>query len=260
MNTKEKIKKELDDLLKDAKNLISYLKGKVKKIEIFYEEYQHWYTRALKAVEFFAPDRLNEFKNYYEINPKRKTVNDQTYTIQDFINDIDPNPPDPSKKDLSFLEASYSVPIETFNCKHRTSKNFFTQYTILKSISARIDSALSQAEATLFAELQDAELETAEKLLKISPRAAGVIAGVILEAFLQKIAKNHNIPIKKNPTISNLNDPLKQAGVYDTTNWRKISFLADIRNLCGHKKEDEPTVEKVKELIEGVNWAIKNIS
>ncbi len=71
---------------------------------------------------------------------------------------------------------------------------------------------------------------------------------------------NHKIPIrKKDPTIADLNDPLKQKGVYDVPMWRKIQLLGDIRNLCTHKKTSEPTDEQVDELIAGVNSVIKNV-
>jgi hypothetical protein len=135
------------------------------------------------------------------------------------------------------------------------------QVLILRSIRDRIDSVLSNLEAALFADLKDAELATATVLLKVSPRAAGALAGVILEAHLQRVAISRGVAIaRKSPTLSDLNEPLKQAGVYDMASWRKITFLADIRNLCSHKKGDDPKGEQVQELLEGVNWALKTIS
>ena len=119
---------------------------------------------------------------------------------------------------------------------------------------------MANAELAIFTEIKDAELATCNQLIKISPRAAGVIAGVVLEGYLQKVADNHDIKIrKKAPTVSDLNDPLKKEEVYDTATWRKISFLADIRNLCSHKKSDDPTRDQVQELIDGVNWVTKNV-
>lgn len=82
-----------------------------------------------------------------------------------------------------------------------------------------------------------------------------------MEGHLQKVAEHHGIKIaKKGPTIADLNDPLKAAAVLDTVAWRKISYLADIRNLCSHKKTTDPTLEQAAELVEGVRWAVKNIS
>ena len=112
----------------------------------------------------------------------------------------------------------------------------------------------------LFAELQDSELVAADQLKKVSKRAAGALAGVVLERHLQRVTQNHRISIrKKSPSISDLNDPLKNAGVYDVPTWRKIQLLADIRNLCAHQKNREPTDDEVDEIISGVNWVIKSI-
>jgi hypothetical protein len=83
---------------------------------------------------------------------------------------------------------------------------------------------------------------------------------VLVEGHLQKVADLHGIRVsKKNPTISDLNDPLKAAGVVDTAAWRKIGYLADLRNLCAHKKDAEPTKTQVDELIQGAQWLTKNV-
>ena len=112
----------------------------------------------------------------------------------------------------------------------------------------------------MFAELQDEELKTASQLVEISLRAAGAVAGVVLEGHLQRVATNHGVGIsKRNPTIADLNDPLKADGVYDLPTWRKIQHLADIRNYCDHKKEREPKEDEVKELIAGTDAIIKTI-
>ncbi len=121
-------------------------------------------------------------------------------------------------------------------------------------------SVLSNIDGQLLSELQEAERETARQLLKVSVRAAGSLVGVVVESHLQKVVKAHGITMrKKHPTISDLNDPLKKEGVIDVPAWRKIAYLADIRNICSHKKDAEPTKEQVTELIDGANWLIKNV-
>ena len=81
-----------------------------------------------------------------------------------------------------------------------------------------------------------------------------------MKGIYKKVAINHGVKLgKKNRTIANLNDPLKAAGIIDTPAWRKISFLADLRNLCSHKKDVEPSKEQVEELIQGAEWLNKNI-
>ena len=92
----------------------------------------------------------------------------------------------------------------------------------------------------LYAELQDNEVVVARELIKVNLRAAGALVGVLIEGHLQKVASAHGVTItKKNPTIADLNDPLKAASVIDMPTWRKISFLADLRNLCSHKKDSD---------------------
>ncbi|MFA4987109.1 MAG: hypothetical protein WC712_11025 [Candidatus Brocadiia bacterium] len=111
------------------------------------------------------------------------------------------------------------------------------------------------------ATLQESEISTARRLATVSLRAAGALLGVVIEGHLQKVAVNHSVKIaKKEPTIADLSEPLKASGVIDIPTWRKISYLADLRNICSHKKGDEPTKEQVEELIQGADWLTKNVS
>lgn len=64
---------------------------------------------------------------------------------------------------------------------------------------------------------------------------------------------------KINPTISDLNNPLKKEGIYDLPTWRQIQVLGDIRNLCVHNKEREPTEVEVKKLIQETDNIIKTV-
>lgn len=248
MTSKEKLKKEINDCINDTAPLILYLQGKLKK-ELaekysFQHEYQKWYSKTLKVVEFLGKDRFQEFKSYYEIDPKRKTMGYGNYYIQDYLKGVGPN--------------RWNTP--DFDTKEETLKNVYNQYTILISINDRIDSILSDIKTNLLIELQDTELETAKSLLKVNIRSSGVIAGVILESYLSSVTDNHSLTLsKRNPTLSDFNEVLKNNNIIDTTVWRKISYLGDIRNICAHKKDSEPTKEQVEELIAGVNWVTKNV-
>ena len=242
MDTKESISKEISDLYDEGVNLIKRFQDKDKKQNFRYE-YQSWYTKSLRVVEVLAPDRYPEFKSYYEIDPKRKSLGYGTYVIQDYLKGVAPG--------------SYQLP--NFDTRAQTVQNSVNQLTILHSLLGRIDSVLANIDTELLSEIQDAELETARQLSKISLRAAGSLVGVVIENHLQKLANNHGIRSrKKHPTISDLNDPLKNEGVFDTPTWRKVTYLADIRNICSHKKDIEPTKEQINELIEGANWLVKN--
>ena len=248
MSTSEIIKKELKDLLdrKQHQELVTQAKNS-DSIFQFGETYQRWYSRAYKLVESLAPERLDEFVSYYLIDPKRKLLDSTNYTIQDYIKCV------AAPKDLNNGKPLW----KTNTC---VIVRIVNQIQILESLASRVESVLQDVTGQLFAEIQDSELNAAEKLKKVSIRAAGALAGVVLERHLQRVAINHKIAIrKKDPTISDLNDPLKNKNVYDLPTYRKIQYLADIRNLCTHQKKEEPTAEKVDEMLSGVNSVIKSV-
>ena len=64
---------------------------------------------------------------------------------------------------------------------------------------------------------------------------------------------------KKDPTINDFNQPLKDNGVIEIADWRFIQHLADLRNLCDHNKKIEPKHEQIDELIDGVDKITKTI-
>ncbi|HEY8158417.1 MAG TPA: hypothetical protein VIF10_06895 [Methylobacter sp.] len=242
MPKRDLIRKELLTLYDSGLQLLNDFQKKEDKQ--FHYDYQSWYTKALKAVASLAPDRHAEFRSYYEIDPKRKTFGYGTYVIQDYLKGVRP----------------LGVHYNNFVPREQVGKCFYNQITIFHSINDRVDSVIGNIEGELYAELQDSEIVIARQLAKVSPRAAGALIGVVIEGHLQKAASNHGVKVvKKSPTIADLNDPLKSANVIDTPAWRKISYLGDLRNLCSHKKDVEPTKEQVEELIQGAEWLTKNV-
>lgn len=157
MTKREQIRKELAALYKDGVELATAFQKKEEKQ--FQYDYQRWYTKALRAVASLAPDRLSEFRSYYEIDPKRKTLGYGTYVIQDFIKGVAP--------------AGFHY--QDFDSREQTLKCFFNQITILNALSERIDSVLSDVEGELYSELQDSEIVVARQLAKVSLRAAGAL-------------------------------------------------------------------------------------
>ena len=242
MDTKETISKEISTLYEEGSKLVKAFQVKDKEPN-FYYEYQSWYTKSLRVVEVLAYDRYAEFKSYYEIDPKRKGLGYGTYVIQDYLKGVRPG----------------SYQLQDFDTRQETTRNVFNQLTILNSLRERIDSVLANIDSELLSAIQDSELETANQLAKTSLRAAGALVGVVIENHLQKLAKSHGIKSrKKHPTISDLNDPLKNEGVFDIPTRRKVTYLADIRNIYSHEKDVEPSKEQIRELIEGANWLVKN--
>jgi hypothetical protein len=128
-------------------------------------------------------------------------------------------------------------------------------------VKTRFESSLFDIRQLVQADLFDSELDAARELGKHKfTRAAGALAGVVLERHLAQVCDNHNIKMtKKAPNIADLNNALKEASVIDVPQWRFIQHLADIRNLCDHDKKSEPTVEQVDDLIAGVMKVTKTL-
>ncbi|RMF92143.1 MAG: hypothetical protein D6734_12945 [Candidatus Schekmanbacteria bacterium] len=252
-NSREAIRKELNTLLEQG---ISFLapgkkegkpkkQGKsIQKVSAF--EYQDWYTKALAVVRQLIPDRLKEFEELYKIE-KRKEIDYTTYTISDYL------------LGLSVTRGIYKE--EIVNPEIAFISKFQQQLAILRSAYARLDSILSDITGVLRADLFDNEIDAARSLLKAKHlRAAGTVAGVVLENHLSTVCNNHQISIKKkSPTIADYNDSLKNGGILDVPTWRWIQRLGDIRNLCCHAKDRDPTIEEVQELVDGVEKAVKTL-
>ena len=247
MTIKDKAKAELKDIHNEGAEILKHLIGEESdngSPPDFRFKYQSWYSRALKAVELLAADRYEEFRRYYEPDPKRKEISYGTYVIQDYLKGAAPN----------------TLTHPNFDHFYQVKLGLYNQVSILSGLMDRMDLVLSNIQEELYVELTDDEIEVAKELLKVNVRAAGAVAGVVLEGYLGKTCSNHGIKFrKKNLGISDFNEALRNDGSYKTPTWRKISYFGDIRNLCTHKKQDDPTVDQVQELIDGTEWVVKNV-
>ena len=250
-STNEKIKKEISELLEFGQNILSKElqdnqknNNKTAALSDTLLDYQDWYTKAISVLSEFAPERLEEFKQYYE-NKKRKKMNVQTYAISDFL--------------LGYIAGTNYGGEKSFNDFAAFIKKFSMQITILKSVEKKIDSILGDIKGIIEAEFFDDELEAAKELLKKNfYRASGALAGVTLERHLRNLCNKHKIKItKKNPCISDYNDALKKSNIFDVTKWRFIQHLGDLRNLCDHAKSKTPEKEDIEELLKGIDKVIK---
>jgi hypothetical protein len=246
MDHKQRIRSEVAALRSQSGALVKLIRNHEKQ---FYAGYQDWYTKAVRVVQVLAPDRLSEFRTYYDGDPKRKDISVSTYCIRDFVRGIRPSQ-DPFEK----LRGT------TFDANEVTVALFMTQTLILAALESRIDGVVAELETSIAHGIQDAEIEGAERMKKVNLRAAGALAGVVLETHLQRVADTHQIAIaKKNPTIGDLNELLKKAGVYDIPEYRKIQLIADIRNLCTHQKGKDPTPEQIDDMLNGVRSITKTL-
>ncbi len=239
----ERYKKDIEKLVQDGGNLSELLKGENDNLLRFREEYEIWYSEALYLVKVVLPDRLDDFKNYYENKKNDALKKAITYT--------------PPRSEGMMVEFDYKPAKQIDFAKSL----FVNQLNIIKSCQKRFESSLFDIKQLMQADLFDSELETAKELNKKGfNRGAGAIAGVVLEKHLSEVCDNHNVKIlKKNPTINDYNQPIKDADIIEVKDWRFIQRLADLRNLCDHDKKIEPKQEDIEELIAGVEKVSKTI-
>ena len=207
----------------------------------FTEKYETWYSEAKTLIRQLLQDRLDDFIGHYEKPKTRKKIDYESYRISDY---------------LMRLRVRGSVGPDA------AIPRFRQQLAIVKAVKNRFESSLFDIRQIVQADLFDSELEAAKALVKHGfLRAGGALAGVVMEKHLAEICKNHKIRIhKKNTVIADFNEALKRESVIDLTQWRFNQHLGDIRNLCTHNKDEEPSKDKVTELIDGVMKITKTLS
>jgi len=233
---------DLTEALKDR--AAEFVKG----IPDFRDSYQSWYSEAKVLVKQILPDRLADFVSHYERPKSRKSLTYETYRIEDYLQGLSVTRPAPFDN-------------EKIVGPDAAIQQFRQQLAILKSLKSRFESSLFDIRQLVRADLFDSDLEAADELASNKfGRAAGAMAGVVLERHLAQVCENHTIKVaKKAPTIADFNNALKEAAVIDIPQWRFIQHLADIRNLCDHSKTGEPSKEQIDDLLAGVRKVIKTL-
>jgi len=210
----------------------------------FGAEYQRWYSEALALLQQLLPSRVADFARHYERPKNRKSLTNETYRIEDYLQGL-----------------NVTRGLEKMTGPDAAVSHFEQQLAIVEAAEARFESSLFEIRQLVQADLFDSDLAAADELLEHKfTRAAGALAGVVLEKHLSQICSDHKIKLnKKRPTISDSNDSLKTAGVIDVSQWRFVQHLADIRNKCDHARTPEPTVEEVTDLLAGVRKVTKTL-
>lgn len=216
--------------------------------DCFESRYQSWYTEAGALVRQLIPDRLAEFEHLYKGDGKRREIVQTTYTIQDWLNGVRAG-------------TNRYTGESGFDDLAATTMRFQTQRAIVAAVERRFESSLFDIRQLVQADLFDSELDAARELAKNGfLRAAGAIAGVVLEKHVGQVTANHKVTMRKpRPTINDYNQALKDASVLDVPAWRNIQRLGDLRNLCDHDSHREPTKDDITELTGGVEKLTKTL-
>jgi len=199
----------------------------------FGERYQSWYSRALPLMKQLALDRYAEFQSFYAVDPRYAWRETNRHVIQDYF--------------------------QGNGAYEKTVRCFKNQLAILKSVSDRLSWRTPDTEDQLLRGQQLDLLESARELIKINERAAGVIAGSVLGAYLKKLAARHQVKLRKtSPSAAELAEALKEAKVLDIPVWSQTIWAAEIHGRC-LKEGEGPTKPQVRDLIDGTRWLLANI-
>jgi len=213
----------------------------LKTLPSFKSEYQTWYSEALALIRQLLPDRVDDFAAYYERPKARKTLDHGNYVIRDYLDGLQR--------------------IDGQTTPSAAYPKFQQQRSILSACKSRFESSLFEIRQLVQADLFDSEIDAARSLLKHGfGRAAGAIAGVVLEKHLKQVCADHKVTSgKKSPTINDLNQTLKDNSVTDIPQWRHITLLGDIRSLCDHHKGADPSDAQVTDLLDGTAKVLKTV-
>lgn len=235
MITKEALKKQLDSLHSEGSALVK------PDSEKFESMYQSWYTKALPLMKQLAADRYAEFRAYYEADSGRPLVLPHNYVIQDYLLEHLPDHDD-------------------FDHEYETARCISSQLAILKAVADRLEWQRVDTVDQAGRSLQLAALETARDLIKISERAAGALAGTVLQTFLAALAQKHKLKFRKHaPSSRDYAEALKTANVLDVPVWSQCTWLAEIHDRCLRPEGEAPTKPQVRDLIDGIHWLITNV-
>lgn len=206
-------------------------------------KYEAWYTQALAVTRQLAPDRVADFVEHYRLPKPTNHLNIGNYRLSDAVLGL------------------HIVGVKRENIMAAGAVHLRGQVAILKAVFLALDSTLMDIRTELQAELLDNELDTATDLARAKHlRAAGTVAGVVLERHLRELCASHRIKIvKKKPTMSDFYEALKTAGIIDVPTWRHMQHLGDIRNLCAHDGHREPRKDEVDDMIRDVARIVKTV-
>ena len=214
------------------------------KLPNFREEYQSWYSISLALVKQVLPDRLKDFLSYYEYPRVRKDITYENYVIRDYLQNLRV-----TRGDRIIVDGSAAI--------HKLTQ----QLNIVRAAKEALESTLIDLTSILQADLFDSEIDSARALAKSGfLRAAGAICGVVIEKHLKHICDIHMIVFtKKRLVIADFNDKLKDGEIISVPQWRFMQHLSDIRNLCDHAREREPSRAEVDDLISGTEKVLKTV-
>lgn len=202
------------------------------------KSYNSFYTRALPILEKVLPNRVTEFNECYKLN----------------------TPTPLSKYDIS----TFLVRVQCINLSREYEmeaiKLFERQQSIIEAARDLLDTQIFNLENDIRKNVYIDELDIAENLFsKGYIRASGSVAGVVLENHLKNVCKQDaSIQLNGSETLSQYNQLLKSK--IGNIIWGRIDSISRIRNACDHAKDEAPTKNDIKLLIDETKQILKDVN
>jgi hypothetical protein len=132
--------------------------------------------------------------------------------------------------------------------------HFSQQLSILSSVRDGLAYVLTDIHSLLYGDVENHLLATVYTLSQHGHRrAAGALAGVLLEIHLAHVAAKYRVAMgSTSPDITTLNAALKRGGMYNGEVWRFIQRLGALRDVCVDASRRDPTVDELTTFIHGV--------
>ena len=244
MDERDQLRFELGVLLASGRELSTDVRSESLDPRDVNERYQLWYTQTLRLVERVLSERRREFEGYYRTDQDGR---DQSATIAAILGS--PSRPRATAEKREALAGLFDPGLE--------------QATFLQLLGMQL-AILASAAPPLLPEQRcsDRELQAARLLLsKGRRRAAGAVAGVVLESHLLKVAQRHDLVLSERDSSSlpRLSRSLRKAGVCGSARSRQIERLAELGDACIRGKQ-KISPKLVAELLSGVEEILRNVS
>jgi hypothetical protein len=135
-------------------------------------------------------------------------------------------------------------------------------YTRIKSVFTAlkddyVNGYIVKYKSLIQAEVFSDQIEQAQELLDSKYYvAAAIIAGIVLETKLREIIIANKMAIGR---LDKMNADLCKEGIYNSLIQKQITAIAAIRNSAAHGKNEEFTIDQVKNMIEQVTQIVSNL-
>jgi hypothetical protein len=242
--------------------------------------YQSWYTKALRVVRQLYPELSDDFQAHYRailstrsLTPYPTWYRKVLRVMHKLTPQRDDDAPDPSQgrqddKPVASYATKTSVGMEILQNGETIASGRITfltrlshQLRMLNSVRNGLEYMLADLQSTLYGEVGNHILATAYALFhRGQHRAAGALAGVLLEIHLAKVATKYRSPTAPTSSgLATLNTALKRGGIYDVEVWRFIDSLGALGHACVYAPAYEPTVDDLTEFLHGVQLIRKRV-